>query len=227
MNHNGIEAMINNFLRHTLALTFLAFAVPVAATEWQTTTDVVPGGRHYREINGLATGFSENDGPLRWDFDAATMVVFVVHLPSRAGGKAGDKNRRLAAQTLWAAVDSVNAHAAAHAPHPVASHAPHIIVMGDFNAARRDRIFKRAPLLLTDDTHAPGTYCYRGYWQWIDHILVSPSVQTAGPARPVTLPWLLEENHTYGGVMPRRTYRGPTYHGGVSDHLPVLLELQF
>ena len=81
MNHNGIEAMINNFLRHTLALTFLAFAVPVAATEWQTTTDVVPGGRHYREINGLATGFSENDGPLRWDFDAATMVVFVVHLP--------------------------------------------------------------------------------------------------------------------------------------------------
>ena len=156
-----------------------------------------------------------------------TLHVFVVHLPSRAGGKAGDKNRRLAAQTLWAAVDSVNAHAAAHAPHPVASHAPHIIVMGDFNAARRDRIFKRAPLLLTDDTHAPGTYCYRGYWQWIDHILVSPSVQTAGPARPVTLPWLLEENHTYGGVMPRRTYRGPTYHGGVSDHLPVLLELQF
>ena len=36
-----------------------------------------------------------------------TLHVLVVHLPSRAGGYEGDQNRRLAAQTLWATVDSI------------------------------------------------------------------------------------------------------------------------
>lgn len=146
-----------------------------------------------------------------------TLHVFVVHLPSRAGGRGGDKNRRLAAKTLWEAVDSVAAQPAAHAAH--------ILVMGDFNAGAKDRIFKHAPLRLTDDLHAPGTYCYRGYWQWLDHILLSSSLLASEPAHPVSFPWLLEENRTYGGYMPRRTYRGPTYHGGISDHLPLYITI--
>lgn len=154
-----------------------------------------------------------------------TLHVFVVHLPSRAGGRAGDKNRRLAAQTLWAAVDSVGGWGSVVGHGAYGAALPLILVMGDFNAGPRDKIFKGAPLRLTDDPHAPGTYCYRGYWQWLDHILISPSLLTAGPAMPVMLPWLLEENRTYGGDMPRRTYRGPTYHGGISDHLPILITL--
>lgn len=146
-----------------------------------------------------------------------TLHVMVVHLPSRAGGHTGDRNRNLAARTLWNAVESIMAQGGG----------AQVVVMGDFNAGRRDKVFKRAPLRLTDDTHSPGTYCYRGFWQWLDHILVSPSVQTRGPARALRLPWLLEENKTYGGDMPFRTYRGPTYHGGVSDHLPVVLDLVF
>lgn len=74
--------MKKKYLKNLFTTAMLvALALPVSATEWQATTDVVPGGRHYREINGLATGYSENDGPLKWDFDPATMVVFVVHLP--------------------------------------------------------------------------------------------------------------------------------------------------
>ena len=80
------------------------------------------------------------------------------------------------------------------------------------------------PLRPTDDPETDGTYCFRGFWQWIDHILVSPSVITRGKARVVELPWLLEENKTYGGSMPR-AYRGPVYHGGVSDHLPLILDI--
>lgn len=140
-----------------------------------------------------------------------TLHVFVVHLPSRAGGHEGDRNRRLAAKTLWQAVDSVKTEK--------------VVVMGDFNATCRDRIFRRMPLRATDDPEADGTYCFRGFWQWLDHILVSPSVTTQGKARVVAMPWLLEENKTYGGFMPRRTFRGPVYHGGVSDHLPVLLDI--
>lgn len=146
-----------------------------------------------------------------------TLHVLVVHLPSRAGGHEGDRNRKLAAQTLWQFVDSLMSEGGG----------AQVVVMGDFNAARRDRIFKRAPLRLTDDTRQPGTYCYRGFWQWIDHILVSPSVQTQTSARPIRFPWLLEANKTYGGDMPFRTYRGPSYHGGISDHLPVILDLYF
>ena len=140
-----------------------------------------------------------------------TLHVFVVHLPSRAGGHEGDQNRRLAARTLWQAVDSVRTK--------------RVVVMGDFNATCRDRIFRRMPLRSTDDPDLSGTYCFRGFWQWLDHILVSPSVETTGKARVVDLPWLMEENKTYGGTMPLRTYRGPVYHGGISDHLPVVLDI--
>jgi endonuclease/exonuclease/phosphatase family metal-dependent hydrolase len=125
----------------------------------------------------------------------------------------------LAAKTLWSLVDSITATSVQTVPA--------IVLMGDFNAGGKDRIFKQSSLLLTDHPQALGTYCYRGVWQWIDHILVSPDVTTLSPATPLALPWLLEDDKTYGGLMPFRTYRGPTYHGGVSDHLPLLIDLQF
>ena len=149
-----------------------------------------------------------------------TLHVMVVHLPSRASGQQGDRNRSLAADVLWHMVDSIVGNRAGTAV------VPRIVAMGDFNASGQDRIFKRASLRLTDDSKAAGTYCFQGYWQWLDHILVSASIETVGDARPVELPWLLEENKSYGGEMPRRTFRGPSYHGGISDHLPVVLDLQ-
>ena len=150
-----------------------------------------------------------------------TLHVMVVHLPSRTSGQQGDRNRSLAANTLWHAVDSITGNRAGTTAEP------RIVAMGDFNASGHDHIFKQAPLRLTDDSQAAGTYCFQGFWQWLDHILVSASIVTAGDARPVAFPWLLEENKSYGGQMPRRTFRGSTYHGGVSDHLPVVLDLQF
>ena len=152
-----------------------------------------------------------------------TLHVFVVHLPSKAGGRAGDKLRVQAAKTLWHVVDSLRSAFVSSTETGVLE--PRIIVMGDFNATAKDRIFRRAPLRIADDKTAPGTYCFRGYWQWMDHVLLSTTVEALGPAKPVTLPWMLEENKTYGGLMPRRTFRGPVYHGGVSDHLPVMIDL--
>ena len=146
-----------------------------------------------------------------------TLHALVVHLPSRAGGRQGDRNRRLAAQTLWNTVDSIAS---------ISSHNAHILVMGDFNAPSRDRVFKHVPLRLTDDPKALGTYCYQGLWEWIDHILVSPSLFPAAPARPVNYPWLLEESQGYNVPMPRRTFRGFTYNGGISDHLPLVIDLR-
>ena len=146
--------------------------------------------------------------------EADTLHVFVVHLPSRLGGTAGDKNRQLAASTLWTSVDSV-----LHTP------SPNVIVMGDFNATSNDRIFRHSPLRPIDPATG-GTYCFRGQWSCIDHFVLSPTLTSLNHNISVLeLPWLLEENLTTGGTQPRRTFRGPSYHGGVSDHLPLLITI--
>ena len=38
-------------------------------------------------------------------------------------------------------------------------------------------------------------------------------------------PFLLEPDKAWLGEKPRRTYVGPQYNGGLSDHLPVILKL--
>lgn len=144
-----------------------------------------------------------------------TLHVFVTHLPSRLGGRTGDRNRQLAAATLWTVVDSI-----------LLTPSPNIIVMGDFNATATDRIFRNKRLTIADPPQG-GTYCFRGYWSCIDHILLSHSLSAAKRHVQVCdLPWLLEDNLTTGGQQPRRTFRGPSYHGGVSDHLPLIMRIE-
>ena len=144
-----------------------------------------------------------------------TLHVLVSHMPSRLGGRTGDRNRELAASTLWHVVDSI-----------LQTPSPNIIVMGDFNATASDGIFRKAKLTITDPPHG-GTYCFRGYWSCIDHILLSPSLSDKKRQVQVCeLPWLLEDNVTTGGKQPHRTFRGPSYHGGVSDHLPLLMHIE-
>ncbi len=74
--------MKRNLPRLILTATLMLSATSLAATEWQTTADIVWAGRHYREIGKLATGFSESDNAITWNFDPETVVVFAVHLPA-------------------------------------------------------------------------------------------------------------------------------------------------
>jgi hypothetical protein len=39
-------------------------------------------------------------------------------------------------------------------------------------------------------------------------------------------PFLLEKDGSYTGERPNRTLIGPRYHGGISDHLPVLMKIR-
>ncbi|MBL7105412.1 MAG: endonuclease, partial [Bacteroidales bacterium] len=39
--------------------------------------------------------------------------------------------------------------------------------------------------------------------------------------------FLFEEDMKYLGIKPFRTYSGPKYQGGFSDHLPIYLDLIF
>lgn len=147
---------------------------------------------------------------------AEGLHVFVVHFPSKRGGARASDGRRSAAQAvLERAVDSLQ----------TAEPSGRIVVMGDFNNADGSVAGLSSPPrdTLSDAPTAPGTLKYHGRWEQIDWFFVSPQLETA--FRIFAPPFLLEPDGAYLGKKPRRTYSGPRYNGGLSDHLPVLLRI--
>ncbi len=151
-----------------------------------------------------------------------TLHVFVVHAPSRRGGEEASRPYRLqVASQLSAAVDSI------YALNPNA----HIMVTGDFNdysdSPALENLYQHRLTNISADAvgsnGAKGTYRYRGEWRSLDQMLCSPSlVARKQDCRIGDLKFLLEEDEKYGGVKPFRTYLGPKYNGGYSDHLPLV-----
>ena len=151
-----------------------------------------------------------------------TLHVFVVHAPSRRGGEQASRPYRLqVASQLAHSVDSI---------YSLQSDAK-ILVAGDFND------YSDSPALLYLEKHhliniskdaqgrngAKGTYRYHGEWRSLDHQLCSPKLAAQKIACEIgDLPFLLEDDEKYGGKKPFRTYLGPRYLGGYSDHLPLV-----
>ena len=146
-----------------------------------------------------------------------TLHIIIVHLPSRAGsGRKGEAHRRLAVATLCSLLDDMEGKS--------------IMLMGDFNAEPKDRIFRSIGSRMTslmpqsrkELMQAHGTYYFRKQWSYIDHILVSPKLLPFAGKRATVgcFPFLLTEGGT-----PWRTYQGPAYKGGTSDHLPIWVDL--
>lgn len=172
-----------------------------------------------------------------------TLHVYVNHWPSRFGGVLASIPRRmLAALTLRKDIDSL-VKAKPHAK---------IIVMGDFNdTPQDDSIIKGLRAfppnepgtgdelvhLFTDKSELGfhGTIKYQHMWQIFDQIMVSRSLFEAafglkfkqGSAKIAVRNFLLEEDERYLGQKLFRTYVGPRYRGGISDHLPVFIDLEF
>ena len=146
-----------------------------------------------------------------------TLHIIITHLPSRAGsGRRGDAHRRLAVATLCSLLDELEGKDA--------------LLMGDFNAEPTDKIFREIGERLTslmpqsrkELRQARGTYCFRKVWSFLDHILVSPSLLPFASERISVgrFSFLLTKEGT-----PSRTFRGPIYNGGISDHLPIWVDL--
>lgn len=146
-----------------------------------------------------------------------TLHLVLVHFPSRAGaGGEARRNRQLAAETLRGLLERIGK--------------ARVLVMGDFNAAPGDPVLtgvvpplcSLVPLSRRARRRPVGTYYFRGEWEFIDQALVSvsllPDVQE-GQASVLRFPFLLGKNGT-----PHRTYLGTYYQGGISDHLPLLVE---
>lgn len=150
-----------------------------------------------------------------------TLHVLAVHAPSRIGGKAAERHRQALAQLLCATVDSIRAVS------PDAC----ILLSGDFNDEAEGKSLKVLSSSgiqnLSADARgangARGTYKYKGHWGSLDHIFaVGPIQQWCTNCHINDPDYLLEEDEKYGGCQPRRTYIGHRYHGGTSDHLPLV-----
>lgn len=150
-----------------------------------------------------------------------TVDVYVVHLPSKRGGVEAHRRSTKVVELLKENVDSIRT---------IRVHS-NIIVMGDFNAEPRSPQLKTLTNkgFLTNQMEPlkPGTYKYQGEWITIDHILTYTTTFQAVSSQILTLPFLIEKDNTYGGYKPHRTYLGPAYKGGISDHLPVFTRFEF
>lgn len=161
--------------------------------------------------------------------------LFVNHWPSRWGGQEkSEPNREVAAQTLKNKVDEILSK------DPQAK----IIIMGDMNDEPTDKsiaevLGAKSPtakaqlhdLMIPLDEQNKGTYSYRGNWDMLDNLIVTNSL-LRGKGFVVTdqlgqifhAKWM-EYTNKNGEMSPNRTYGGPNYYGGISDHFPVYMQL--
>ena len=157
-----------------------------------------------------------------------TLDILVCHLPSRLNGRQSARLRHRVASFMRSAVDSLCASRVI----------PRIVVMGDFNDIPTSHAL--SPLVLDDGLvcitkDLKGSYRYKGRWEQIDHLYLSPALVdstqklhlTPSGAWVTSEEFLTEPEPLYGGFRPKRTYNGMRYQGGVSDHLPVCFDLQF
>lgn len=162
-----------------------------------------------------------------------TLDVLVCHWPSRLGGaRASEPLRQLAATVVQAICDSLVRVRAN----------PLFLVMGDLNESPDGRAVSQleggAGLVSLAHTAHPvfpvrrrsdcsGTYRYKGRWEQLDQMLVSPAVPSSSSLNIYNAPFLLEKEPVYGGLRPFRTFNGLRYKGGYSDHLPIYADILF
>ena len=160
------------------------------------------------------------------DSGGALTDYFVCHLPSKYGGEKTSLSRRsIAVRRLLFAIDSISVIPSVSSVIPSEAKES-IVIMGDFNDTPESPAFGELsrrffPLAAPLAAKGVGTIRFDGKWELIDHFYVSPGLEAEMKA--VLVPFLVTEDRTHGGLKPLRTYSGPRYTAGVSDHLPIIL----
>lgn len=179
-----------------------------------------------------------------------TLSVFVCHLPSRLGGRRSKLLRCQICQSLRQYVDSlIEARPTANVvilgdfnDSPSSRSVSRSLGAGRLMSSPAcgppavdcrqlyNLAYSAIPL-----NHSSGTYRYRGRWEMLDQCVVngrlaaphSPLRLARQPLRIADLTFLLSRDKSFSGLCPWRTYQGNVYRGGFSDHLPLLLELEY
>lgn len=159
-----------------------------------------------------------------------SVVLLLNHWPSKRGGDEAEGHRVEAARTLRSLMLDQ------HARHPQAA----VIAMGDMNST-----YDEAPLVdgmgFGTDSVSPegirlltqrlprdwGSHKFAGQWNYIDQVfLLADDSWEVKKLKLMKFDHLLAEESSRPGMRPKRTYQGPRYEGGLSDHLPLLLRLK-
>jgi hypothetical protein len=170
-----------------------------------------------------------------------TIHLFVNHWPSRFGGySATVPKRQYVASVLRQKVDSITQ------AQPEAK----ILIMGDFNDEPTDASITEVLKVKNDSLNLVkgdlynmmtgagcnwkrGTIKDKEVWICIDQFIVSASMlknryglhTTPHSVKIMDAPFLLQNDDTWFGQKPFRTYFGAKYTGGFSDHLPIYLDI--
>ena len=145
--------------------------------------------------------------------------MIVNHHPSKYGGSdASDGRREAAMMALRQMCDSL----------AVADPGVPVVAMGDFNDTPDGVQFKHLDGALINKSDSlfkagRGTIRYQGKWDLIDMFMVSEDLAESSSMDILEIPFLMTYEKKYPGMKPFRTYSGPRYIGGVSDHCPIVL----
>lgn len=142
-------------------------------------------------------------------------AVLVNHHPSKYGGTASEPRRLRAVERLAFLADSL-----------LSAGVDRVVAVGDFNDTPDAPAYYLLPLknlALPLHQKGLGTIKYDGKWELIDLAFVSDSLRHSAMTilRP---PFLLTPDGS--GQKPLRTYSGPRYLGGVSDHCPIWVTIE-
>lgn len=139
--------------------------------------------------------------------EAAPVAILVNHHPSKVG-KGSDGRRELAMARLLALRDSLLAEGISR-----------IIAVGDFN----DEVVP-APGVTPSYPAGAGTIKFQGKWEKIDGCPVLEGLEAR--EHIFAPPHLSTRDTRFSGSKPLRTFSGPRYLGGLSDHYPIVLEIR-
>lgn len=136
------------------------------------------------------------------------VAVLVNHHPSKLGGGSSDR-RALAMERLLFLRDSL-----------LDAGVGRIVAVGDFN----DTVEAAAGVKAAYG-EGEGTYKFQGKWDKIDGCPVLEGMEAVehifSPAQS------LVRDRAYAGAKPLRSFSGPRYSGGPSDHLPVVFQIKY
>ena len=107
--------------------------------------------------------------------------------------------------------------------------------MGDFNDSPKSAPLEHVASLINlsaklrdslkgSSSEIKGTHKYNGKWEMLDQFLVSGSVRWS--VGILSFGHLLQDDRKYLGNKTRRTFTGPKFEGGASDHLPIVLKVE-
>ncbi len=186
-----------------------------------------------------APNLQTRDYLLVWGEMGGSDVMFcVVHFPSRIGGVKQTEHLRIGcAKQVREMVDSMMR----------ANPDRRVVVLGDMNdnpnnrsirkvlgAKRAGRRVESGRLYNLTASGRGGSSVYDGRWNRYDNIVVSSNLLSTSAGLHIVMPkrsgrvryaqrieYLLDDRK-----YPKPTYRGSEYLGGVSDHLPIYMELE-